>query len=78
MMTFVIERNFSFMRSHLVIVDLSAYVNSIPFSKSFLMPKSSRLFSTFSSIRFATFGFMLRSLIYLELSLLQGDDCGSI
>jgi hypothetical protein len=39
---------------------------------------SSKLFSTFSSIRFSVSGFMLRSLIYLDLSFVQGDTYGSI
>mgnify|MGYP007133048323 CR=1 FL=1 len=39
---------------------------------------SSRLFPTFSSIRFSVSGFMLRSLIHLDLSFVQGDKYGSI
>jgi hypothetical protein len=42
------------------------------------VPVSSRLFSTFSSIRFSVSGFMLRSLIHLDLSFVQGDEYGSI
>jgi hypothetical protein len=37
-----------------------------------------RLFPTFSSIRISVSGFMLRSLIHLDLSVAQGDRCGSI
>ena len=36
------------------------------------------LFSTFSSIRFGVAGFMLRSLIHLDLSFVHGDRYGSI
>jgi hypothetical protein len=42
------------------------------------VPMSSRLFPTFSSIRFGESGFMLRSLIYLDLSFVQGDKYGPI
>ena len=43
------------------------------------MPKCcSRLFPTFSSIRFSVSGFMWRSLIHLDLSFVQGDKNGSI
>jgi hypothetical protein len=42
------------------------------------VPISSRLFSTFSSIRFSVFGFILRFLINLDLSFVQGDGYGSI
>jgi hypothetical protein len=37
------------------------------------VPMSSRLFPTFSSVRFSVSGFMLRSLIHLDLSFVQGD-----
>ena len=39
---------------------------------------SSRVFPNFSSISFSVSGFMWRSLIHLELSLVQGDKNGSI
>ena len=42
------------------------------------VPMHSRLFPTFSSIRFTVSGFMLRSLIHLNLSFVQGDRYGSI
>jgi hypothetical protein len=42
------------------------------------VPMSSRLFPTFCSIRFIISGFMLRSLIHLDLSFVQGDKYGSI
>ena len=42
------------------------------------MPMCSRLFPIFSSIRFSVFGFMLKSLIHLDLSFVQGDKYGSI
>jgi hypothetical protein len=42
------------------------------------VPMSSRLFPSFSSIKFKVSGFMLRSLIYLDLSIVQDDKYGSI
>jgi hypothetical protein len=48
------------------------------FRKLTPVPVSSRLFPTFSSIRFSVSGFMLRSLIHLDLSFVQGDKYGSI
>jgi len=39
---------------------------------------SSRFFPTFSSIRFSVSGFMLRSLIHLDLSFVYHDKYGSI
>jgi hypothetical protein len=38
------------------------------------VPFCSRLFSTFSSIRFSVSGFVWRSLIHLDLSFVQGDN----
>ena len=49
------------MRSHLLIVDLSAYTNGVLFIKSFPIPM------TFSSIRCGVSGLMLTFLICLEL-----------
>jgi hypothetical protein len=45
----------------------------ILFRQSFHEPTSSQLFPTFSFIRFSVFGFMLRSLIHLELDFTHGD-----
>ena len=42
------------------------------------MPMCSRLFPTFSSIRFSESGFIWRSLIHLDISFVQGDKNGSI
>ena len=47
-------------------------------SRSSLIPMNLRAFPTFSSIRFCVFGFMLRPLIHLDLSFIQGDKYGSI
>ena len=41
------------------------------------IPMSLRLFPAFSSVRFSESGFMLRSLIHLALSIVQGDKYAS-
>ena len=43
-----------------------------------LIPLCSRLFPTFSSIRFTVSGFMWRSLIHINMSFVQGDKNGLI
>jgi hypothetical protein len=48
------------------------------FSKLPSVLMCSRLFPTFSSIRFSVSSFMLKSLIHLDLSLVQGDTYGFI
>jgi hypothetical protein len=59
-----------------LIVDLSACTHDTLFRKTSHVPLTSRLTSIFSSIRFS--GFILRSLIHLELSFVQGHKFGSI
>ncbi|ERE66736.1 Protein of unknown function DUF3704 containing protein [Cricetulus griseus] len=68
----------SFRRSHLLIVDLSVYATVVMFRKQSPVPISSRVLPTFSSNGFSVAGFMLRSLIHLELSFVHGDRYGSI
>jgi hypothetical protein len=46
--------------------------------KSPPLPTISRLFPTFSSISLSVYSFMLGSLIYLDLSFVHSDKCGSI
>lgn len=60
---------FSFLRPHLLTVDFLACINSVLFRESFPVLMSSRPFLMVSSVRFSDSGFMLRSLIHLELSL---------
>ena len=69
--SFALQKPFSFMRSHLSIVDITAWSTCVLLRM--LSQDSSRLFPTFFSIRFSVSGFMLRSLIYLDLSFVQGD-----
>ena len=61
----------------LVIVALSVYATGVILRKC-SVPMCWRLLPTFSSIRFSVSGFMLRSLIHLDLSFVQGDRYGSI
>jgi hypothetical protein len=58
--SFVLQKLFSFMRSHLPIVDLSAWAIGVLFRKLFPEPMHSRLFPTFSYIRVSVSGFVLR------------------
>ena len=69
----------SFMRSHLLSVfDIRAWGIGVLFRKFPLVPISSRLFLIFPSIRFSVYGFILRSLIHLDLRFLQDDSYGTI
>jgi hypothetical protein len=45
---------------------LSVYANGVQFRMSSSVSMSSKLFSTFSSIRFSVSDFMLRSLLHME------------
>ena len=64
------------MRSHLLIFYFSACATIFLFRKFSSVPMHSRLFSSFSSIGFSIFSFMLRSLIHLDLSFEQSDRYG--
>jgi hypothetical protein len=75
-MSIALQKIYSFMRFHLSIFDLTDIV--ILFEKCTSAPMISRLFPTFSPIIFCVSGFMLRSLIHLDLSFVQGDKYGSI
>lgn len=66
------------MSSYLLLVGLSACVISILFRTFFPAPMTLSQFPPFSSIRFSWYSLMLRSLIGLELSFMQGDGCGCI
>ena len=61
-----------------MIVNLSVCTAGVIFRKWSPVPMCSKLFPTFSSIRFSVTGFMLRSFLYLDLSFVTGDVCGSI
>jgi hypothetical protein len=66
------------MRSHLLIDDLSACAIGVPLGSCLLCQCIQGYSSTFYSIKFSVSGFMLRSLIHVDLSFVQGDTCRSI
>jgi hypothetical protein len=72
-MFFALHKLFNFMNCSLI-VDLSAYATDVLSRKPSLVPVHSRLFPAFSSISISQSNFMLRSLIVLELSFVQGDS----
>jgi hypothetical protein len=77
-MYFALQEHSSFMRSHLSILDLKCeplefYLENFP-----PLPMNSCLFLILISIRLSVSGFMLRSLIHLNLSFVQSDKYGSI
>lgn len=74
--SFASKRFFSFIVSHLSVVDLGTWVIGVLFMKYSPMPLHSRLFPTISSIRFHVSRIMLRFLIYLNLSCVQCAKCG--
>jgi hypothetical protein len=70
--SFAIQKLCNFMRSHLLILDLTIQANSVLFRNFSPVPMCLRLFTTFSSISFSFSGFMWRSLINLRLELCTG------
>ena len=71
-MFFALQKLFSFRKSHLLIVSLSVCATRVIFRKWSPVPMCTNVLPTFSSIRFSVAGFMLRSLIHLDSSLLCG------
>ena len=63
--SFALEKFFRFRRSHLLIVSLRVCAAGVLFRKWFPVPMSSSVLPT---MRFSMVGFMLRSLIHLDLS----------
>ena len=74
----MLQKHSSFMWSLLSILHLRAWAIGILFRKYPPVPLSSRLFPTFSSIRFSVSNFMLKSLIDLDLCFVQGEKYGSV
>jgi hypothetical protein len=74
-LSFALQELFSSMRSYLSIVRLRTQAIGVFFRK---LPPVPMLFPTFSSMRFGVSGFMLRSLISLELNFVHDDKYGSI
>ena len=69
---FALQKLLSFRRSHLLVVVLSVCATGVILWKWSPVPMHSRQLPTFSSIRFIVTGFILKSLIYLDLSFMNG------
>ena len=77
MVPFALQKLFCFIRSQLLIVDLSTCYQS-PVQEVALGANVFKATSCFLFIRFSVSGIMLKSLIHLDLSFVQGDKHGSI
>ena len=77
-MFFALQKLFSFRRSHLLIVSLSVCATGVIFRKWSSVAMCSSVLPSFSSMRFSVVGFMLRLLLYLDLSFVHDDRHGSI
>ena len=75
---FALQKLFCFIKSQLSILDLRVWVMGVLFRKLSPVAMHSRISPTLSSMRLSVSGFKLRTLIYLDLSFLQGDKYGSI
>ena len=75
--SFALQKLLTFRRSHLLIVNLSLCY-CVMFRKQSPVSIPSRVPPTFFSKRFSVAGFMLRSLILLDLSFVHGDRHGSM
>jgi hypothetical protein len=73
-----LQKLYNFKRTHLSILDLKAQAIAVLFRNFSLVPISSRLLPTFSSISFSVFCFTWSSLIHLDLRFVQGNKNGSI
>jgi hypothetical protein len=78
MVTFDLQKHLAFMSFHLLILDFIIRDTGVLFRKLFPDLTSSKLLSTFCSIRLSMSGFILRSLLHLDLSIMQGVKYGSI
>ena len=76
--SFALQKLWSFIRSHLSILDLTAQAIAVLFRNFSPVHISSRLFPTFSSIILSVSCFMWSSWIHLDLSFVHGDKNGSI
>ena len=72
------QKLLSFRRSHLFIVALIVCATVVFHRKWSPVPMYYRLLPTFSSIRFSVFRLILKSLICLDLSFVNGDKHGSL
>jgi hypothetical protein len=74
--SFVVQKLFNFMLSHLSILSLSCWAIWVTFRKSLHMPINSSVFPALSYTNFKDSGLILRSLIHFELTLVLGDRYG--
>ena len=74
--SFALQKLLSFRRSHLLIVSLSVCAAGVIFRKWSPVPMCSSVLPNFSSITFSVVGFMLRSMIHLDLSFVYGGRYG--
>jgi hypothetical protein len=75
--SFLVQKLFNFVKSHLPILSLSCWASGVLLRKSLPIPISSRVFPALSYSNFRDSCLILRSLIYFELILVQGDRHGS-
>jgi hypothetical protein len=71
--SFVAQKPFNFMLSHLSIPSFSFWAFWVLFRKSLPMPINSNVFPAFSYTSFKVSGCIFRSLIYFKLILIQGE-----
>jgi hypothetical protein len=71
--SFVVQKIFNFMTSHLSILSLSCWAAAVLLRKSLTIPISSRVFPALSFSNFRVSGLIFRSSIHLEFILVQGD-----
>jgi hypothetical protein len=71
--SFVVQKLYSFMYFHLLILSLNSWAICILFRKSLPMPISSSVFPTLSCTTFEVSGLILRSLIHFELVLVRDE-----
>jgi hypothetical protein len=72
-MIFALQQLFGFIKSHVLIADFSACAISVLFRRLSPKPVCLRLFSNLNSVKLSVSGFMLKSLIHVDLSFVQGD-----
>ena len=77
-MSFALQKLISFRRSQLLIVSLSVCAIGVILRKLPPVPVCSSVLPTLSSVRFSVVGYMLRSLIHVDLHFVHGYRFGSI
>ena len=72
------QRRLRFVMPHLLVDGISFSPNAVLFRKSFPVPMSSMLLSPFFSTSVIVSGFMLESLIHLQLIFMQVKEYGFV